>query len=154
MKFCSTVQQVYFWRQGSFVFSHRITPEDVDPLHKKLSAIQNFATISAIKALAEFMVIITYYHWLLSDITIPLGHCNTSLKTKPKDLKRCPIQEAAFCRTKKSLSTAAALTFPVPHAPLLIFAFDHELLTVYLAIRYFRSFLKGKHFVKLMDQRS
>ncbi|XP_068203752.1 uncharacterized protein [Palaemon carinicauda] len=36
----------------------------------------------------------------------------------PKDLKWGPLQEAAFCQTKNTLSTAAALTFPDPQAPL------------------------------------
>ncbi|XP_068221406.1 uncharacterized protein [Palaemon carinicauda] len=41
------------------------------------------------------------------------------LNGKRKDLKWGPLQEAAICNAKNPLSTTAALTFPVPHAPLL-----------------------------------
>ncbi|XP_068205329.1 uncharacterized protein [Palaemon carinicauda] len=49
-----------------------------------------------------------------------LPHLYASLNGKPKDLKWGPLKEAAFCNAKNALSTAAASTFLVPHAPLLL----------------------------------
>ncbi|XP_068246737.1 uncharacterized protein [Palaemon carinicauda] len=53
-------------------------------------------------------------------ISASFAPLHASLKGEPKDLKWGALQEAAFCNAKNALSTAAALTFPVPHAPFLI----------------------------------
>ncbi|XP_068242323.1 uncharacterized protein [Palaemon carinicauda] len=50
-------------------------------------------------------------------------------KGRPKDLKWGPLQEAAFCNAKKVLSTAAAITFYIPHA-LLLFSTDASDITI------------------------
>ncbi|XP_068209165.1 uncharacterized protein [Palaemon carinicauda] len=53
-------------------------------------------------------------------ITATLAPLYASIRGKPKDLKFGPLQEVTFCNAKNVLSTAADLTFPVPHAPRLL----------------------------------
>ncbi|XP_068238402.1 uncharacterized protein [Palaemon carinicauda] len=58
--------------------------------------------------------------WCDKSLVATLGTLSAFLKGKPKDLKWGPLQEAAFCNAKNALSTAAALTFPMPYALLLL----------------------------------
>ncbi|XP_068231940.1 uncharacterized protein [Palaemon carinicauda] len=98
---------------------HRITSEGVLPIPEKVVAVQNFPAPSTFKALQEFLGIYNYYHRFRPAFATTLAQIYVSLKGKLKDLKRGPLQEAAFRNAKNSLSTAAVLTFPEPHAPLL-----------------------------------
>ncbi|XP_068236955.1 uncharacterized protein [Palaemon carinicauda] len=61
---------------------------------------------------------INYYHRFLPNIAATLAPLYASPKGKPKDLKCGHLQEAVFFHSNNALSTAAALTFPIPHAPL------------------------------------
>ncbi|XP_068237181.1 uncharacterized protein [Palaemon carinicauda] len=63
---------------------------------------------------------INSYQRFLPAIAITLVPLYPFLKRKTKDLKWGPLQEAAFCNTKKALSTDAALTFPITQVPLVL----------------------------------
>ncbi|XP_068246896.1 uncharacterized protein [Palaemon carinicauda] len=99
---------------GFAKFNHPIL--SIHHLPKKVLAVQNFPMPSIVKAMKEFL-------------ELYIGSCQPSpplfyplrfLKGKPKDLKWGPPQEAAFSMAKNSMTTAAALTFLVLHAPLLL----------------------------------
>ncbi|XP_068213465.1 uncharacterized protein [Palaemon carinicauda] len=93
---------------------------ETPPISEKIAAVQNFLTLSTVKALQEFLHMINYFNHFLPAITATLDHLYSSLQGKLKDLKLCPLQQADFCNVKNALSITAALTFVVPHAPLLL----------------------------------
>ncbi|XP_068237137.1 uncharacterized protein [Palaemon carinicauda] len=106
---------------------HCINPKGVHPLPSKVVAVQNFLMPSTVKSLQEFLGMINYYHRFLPAIAATLVPLYASLKGKSKDLKWVPLQESAFCNAKNALPTTAALTFPIPHAPLLLSTDDSNI---------------------------
>ncbi|XP_068222142.1 uncharacterized protein [Palaemon carinicauda] len=51
-----------------------------------------------------------------------LLHAIASFKGDQRDLKCNPLPEVVFCNAVNALSITAALTFPLPHAPLFLFS--------------------------------
>ena len=97
---------------------HTISPDGVTPLPAKVEAIRHFPKPTTIKALQEFIGMVTYYHRFLPDIAKTLVPLHNALKGKPKKLVWSPETETAFKLTKDALADATMLTYPAPGAQL------------------------------------
>ena len=97
---------------------HTISSDGVTPLPAKVEAIRRFPTPTTIKALQEFIGMITYYHRFLPNIAKILAPLHNALKGKPKKLSWPPEADAAFKQAKDALADAAMLTYPAPNAQL------------------------------------
>ena len=90
----------------------------VRPLPSKVDAIEKFPTPSTIKELQKFVGMVNYYHRFLPGIANIMTLLYEALAGKPRNLVWSPEHQRAFDDTKKTLASAATLSFPVPESPI------------------------------------
>ena len=115
-------------QQGKCVFGtkeveflgHHFSSKGILPLQEKVNAVKCLPTPTTVKALQEFVGMVNYYHWFLPSIASTKAPLYAVLTGKPKTLTWGPTQVIPFDVTKKRLSPAVYLKFPVPGLPLVL----------------------------------
>ena len=97
---------------------HTISSGGVKPLTSKVDAVRRFPKPTTVRALQEFIGMVTFYHRFLPGIAKILTPLYTMLKGKPKKLEWTPDADAAFNHAKDALADATMLSFPAPGAKL------------------------------------
>lgn len=105
-----------FGRSDVDFLGHTISPDGVTPLPTKTEAVRRFPKPTTIKALQEFIGMVTFYHRFLPGIAKTLAPLYSALKGKPKKLQWTPGAETSFNKAKDALANATMLTYPAPGA--------------------------------------
>ena len=101
---------------------HRVTSEGAVPLPSKVEAVATFPRPHTVRALQEFIGMVTFYHRFLPRAAHIMRPLYEALKRKaPKHaVDWSPERDSAFRAAKDSLANATMLAHPLPGAPIAI----------------------------------
>nr|VZI16370.1 unnamed protein product [Spirometra erinaceieuropaei] len=146
---------------------HQVDSGGLRLLLSKVEAVRNFPPPTSKRQLQRFLGMVNFYRQFLpncADLTQPL----TNMLSGPKGpLELTGEALIAFERIKISLAGATLRTHPAPETQLSLMvdastvavaetryrAFGRELLAIYLAVKHFRHFLKGRDFTVFTDHK-
>lgn len=99
---------------------HRITKDGAVPLPSKVEAVSEFPQPLTVRALQEFLGMVTFYHRFVPGAARLMQPLYEALKGKPAKLTLTWSEEMdrAFKGTKQALAKAAMLAHPLPEAPI------------------------------------
>ena len=97
---------------------HSLSSQGVAPTEQKVAAIASFPTPKTIKALQEFIGMITYYHRFLPGIAKILAPLHNAIGGKKKKLEWTSALQSSFEKAKKAITEAVLLAFPSRDAKL------------------------------------
>ena len=102
------------WAQEEVEFlGHRITAEGMLPQPSKVAAIRHFPQPKTVKALQQFNGLVNYYHRFIPKLAEIMAPLYEVLKGKPRKLQWTPQLTQAFNNTKKALTSASLLSYPI-----------------------------------------
>lgn len=99
---------------------HQLSSAGIRPLPSKVDVVQKYPTPTTVKELQSFLGMVNYYHRFLPMAADHMAPLYRVLSNTPKNLAWSDEQQAAFSTTKRLLTDAVSLTYPLPNAPLVL----------------------------------
>ncbi|GFS03047.1 Pol polyprotein [Elysia marginata] len=107
--------QTCIFGQATMTFlGHKVTPNGITPIPKKVKAITEFPKPNDKKALQRFLGMLNYYHRFLPGIAKRLAPLTEATKSRSKVTTWTDDCQTAFEAAKSSLASATLLNHPDP----------------------------------------
>lgn len=107
-----------FGRTSIDFLGHRVNQHGAVPLPAKVEAIRKFPKPATLKALQEFVGMVTFYHRFVPSAARIMEPLFKILAGKPKELSWDDTATAAFGKAKEALAKATMLVHPQSNAPM------------------------------------